>query len=75
MTDEIARTGCDEEEYVAIPKSEYEHLKAVKANYIAELENRKAQLMDEMKLARQQMNLPPAPSLEEFIRINNGLLY
>ena len=53
MTDEIIRTGCDEEEYVAIPKSEYEHLKAVKANYIAELENRRVRLMDELNIARQ----------------------
>ena len=74
MTDEIIRTGCEEEEYVAIPKSEYEHLKAVKEMYIAELENRNAQLMDELNASRQQIGLPKAPSLEEFIRINYGLI-
>lgn len=68
MTDEITRTGCDEEEYVAIPKSEYEHLKAVKAKYISNLKTKEEKLLHEVDVIRQQMNVPIPPTIEEIAK-------
>lgn len=69
------------EEYIAIPKKEYEHLKAVKAEYLAELEQRVADAKAELMQANHanalsKAGIPMQPlSVEEFCNINNGILY